>query len=91
MGPGRMRQSQMALITDKMAINPKAERQPQWLPIHAPNGTPMTEATDQPKKTSDIALARFSTGTIWLTAAAACGVNKAGPTIAESRMTKSWV
>ena len=86
---GRLRHTQAALNKLKMATKPKALRQPRVPPIHAPSGTPTTEATDQPKNTKVMARPRCAGVTSKPIHAAACGVNMAGDTTASTRKTIS--
>ena len=66
-----------------------AMRQPIASPTHAAIGTPSTDASDQPRKMKVMSRARCSGGAITPTAAAACGVKSAAPSIVIARTGNS--
>ena len=74
-----------ATVSEASATRAKAQRQLDTPAIQADSGMPMTEATDQPRKTKVIARPRCSGLTISPTLAAACGVKMAGEITVSTR------
>ena len=82
---GSAAKTHSAAVQASSEMKPKATRQLKVSPSHEAIGMPSTEASDQPTKMKVMARPRCSGAAMKPTAAAACGVNTAAPSIVSAR------